>query len=276
MRFTREQINKTLQNKIAHKEPIIIGGAGLGIIAKCADRAGIDLIMAYNTGPFRMDGLLSFVGYMPYGDCNDITLTLGDQILGRVEKTPVIAGVGVADPYRKFKRNVQRMLEKGFSGITNVPTVGGAWSGEFRRDLEANGMGYAQEVKMIGYCAKNDIFTVAYCFDKEQIRAMAGAGADIVSPHVGGTAGGSIGFVGFGDMDRAVEKIQTMYEAAVSENPNVMVVAHGGPLNTSEAVSICLERTKVHGFIGASAFERIPVEESIVETVRRFKALSIR
>lgn len=274
--FTRKEINDRLRKKIAERQPIIVGGAGLGVVAKTANRAGIDLIMAYNTGPFRMDGMVSFVGYLPYGDCNQITIDLADQVLRGVVETPIIAGVGVADRNVRFERYVDQMIDLGYSGITNVPTAAGAWSGPFRKQLEANGFGFNKEVELIRYCDKQDIFSVAYAFDVEQVKAMVDAGVDAISPHVGGTSGGAVGFTNVVSMDYTIEQINRLYEAAVSENPNVIVFGHGGPLDSPEAVQTLFDRSPVHGFIGASSFERIPVEQALIRTVQDFKATRIR
>lgn len=273
--FSRKEIKNRLYEKIRGFQPIIVGGAGLGIIAKTANRAGIDLIMAYNTGPFRMDGLVSFLGYLPYGNCNEITVEMADRILRGVNDTPVIAGVGVADRNIRFERYVDKMIDLGYSGITNVPTASGAWSGPFRTQLEANGYGFEKELELIRYCDRQDIFSVAYTFDIEQVRRMVGAGVDIISPHVGGTSGGMIGFSDAVSMDEAIDKINEQYEAAIAENPDIIVLGHGGPLESPEMVQCLFDRSMVHGFIGASSFERIPVEKALVDTVHRFRETRI-
>lgn len=274
-KFTRSEINKNLKERIARKEPIILGGAGVGIIAKIADRAGIDIIMAYNTGPFRMDGNASCTGYLAYGDSNGMTLQLGRQIIDRVENTPVIGGIGAGDPYRNIDLLIEEMMNMGFSGITNVPTAG-VYDGKFGEEITNAGVGYPEEVKLVANCNKRDIFTVAYAFDTEQTKAMVGAGVDIISPHVRGTSGGTIGVKGVPSIDEACEATQKMYEAAVKENPEVIVVCHGGPFEGPSEVQQCFDKTDVHGFIGASSIERLPVEQAVGQVVKEFLDLRLR
>src|SRR5581483_11153382 len=172
-RFTRGEILERLAAVRARREPIVLGGAGIGLVAKAADRAGIDVLMAYNTGPFRMDGHGSLAGYLAYGDANAITIELGRRLL------PVVGGIGAADPYRDVTALVDEYLELGFSGITNVPTAG-LYDGTFRRHIDATGLGYAREVELVRLCRERDVFTVAYAFSPEEAAAMAGAGADVV------------------------------------------------------------------------------------------------
>lgn len=273
--FTRQEINKSLRAKIAKKEPIIMGGAGVGLIAKIADRAGIDIIMGYNTGPFRMDGHGSLSGYLAYGDSNQITLTLGEHLLKVVKNTPVIGGIGAADPYRNISKLIDEMIELGFSGITNVPTAG-LYNGAFRQQIDGTELGYPEEVKLIEMCNKKDVFTVAYVFSEEEARLMAEAGADIIGAHTGLTIGGTIGAVKALNLDEACEKTQKMCEAAKAVNPNVLVVSHGGPFEYVESVKYCLEHTDVDGYLGASSIERLPVEKAITDTINGFKALRLR
>ena len=182
--FARAEILERLRAVRARGEPIVLGGAGIGLVAKAADRAGIDVLMAYNTGPFRMDGHGSLAGYLAYGDANSITLELGRRLLPVVDDTPVVGGIGAADPYRNVARLVEEYVAIGFSGITNVPTAG-LYSGDFRRHIDATGLGYPREVELIRLCRERDIFTVAYAFSPEAAAAMAAAGADVVGAHVG-------------------------------------------------------------------------------------------
>lgn len=190
--FSRNEIKERLYTKRANRQPIVIGGAGVGLVAKVADRAGIDLIMAYNTGPFRMDGHGSLSGYLAYGDSNAMTLKLGDSILKVVENTPVIGGIGAADPYRDIDMLIDIMVDQGFSGITNVPTAG-LYDGNFRKQIDATKLGYPEEIKLVEMCHEKDVFTAVYVFCEEDAKAMAGAGADLIGTHVGLTLGGTIG-----------------------------------------------------------------------------------
>jgi predicted TIM-barrel enzyme len=271
-RFTRAEIHERLAGVLARGEPIVMGGAGIGLVAKAADRAGIDLIMVYNTGPFRMAGHGSLSGYLAYGDANAITLALGREILPVVEDTPVISGIGAADPYRDPGRLVDEMIELGFSGITNVPTAG-LYDGRFRAQIDATRLGYPREVELVHMCAERDVFTVAYVFTPEEAEAMSEAGADIVGAHVGLTTGGYIGAGEAVSLDEACRVVQSMYDAAAGVRNDVLVVAHGGPLEDPESVRVVLEQTPVHGYLGASSIERLPVERAIEEVVRAFKAL---
>jgi predicted TIM-barrel enzyme len=236
--FTRQQVNERLGAVIAAGRPIVMGGAGIGLIAKILDTTGIDIIMAYNTGPFRMDGHGSLAGYLAYGDSNQMTIDLG------------------------------------YSGITNVPTAG-LYDGRFREHIDATRLGYPEEIRLIAECRARDVFTVAYAFSPDEARAMAAAGADIVGAHVGLTVGGMIGAKAALDLEEACQATLAMYEAAVAERSDVIVVAHGGPFDTPANARRVLETTPVHGYLGASSIERLPVEDAIGRIVAEFKALPL-
>ena len=260
--FTRAQIHDRLRNVRAAGRPIIIGGAGIGLVAKAAEHGGIDLIMVYNTGPFRMAGHGSLAGYLAYGDSNSMTLELGREVLNAVTATPVIGGIGAADPFRDSSRLLDEMLAQGFSGITNVPTAG-LYDGAFRRHIDATGLGYPREVELIRMCRARDVFTVAYAFSPGEARAMAEAGADIVGAHVGLTSGGWIGAEAALDLEAACVATQEMVEAARAGRPDVLVVAHGGPFEDPTTVRRVLATTDVVGYLGASSIERLPVERAV-------------
>ncbi len=272
--FTRKEILDRLNAKIESKKPIIIGGAGIGLVAKIADQEKIDLIMGYNTGPFRMDGHGSLSGYLAYGDSNGMTLALGEHLLKVIKDTPLIGGIGAADPYRDIDKLIDKMMEMGFSGITNVPTTG-LYDGVFRQQIDATNLGYPEEVELVRKCNKKDIFTAVYAFNEEEAKAMAEAGADLIGAHVGLTLGGTIG-AGFAlELDKACERTQKMLEAARSVNPNIIVVCHGGPFDEPENVQYCFKHTDVNGFIGASSIERLPVEKAIANCIREFQNLKM-
>jgi predicted TIM-barrel enzyme len=273
-RFTRLEILERLRAVRGRGEPIIMGGAGIGLVAKAADRAGIDVLMTYNTGPFRMDGHGSLAGYLAYGDANAITMELGRRILPVVEKTPVVGGIGAADPYRDLRALVDEFIAAGFAGITNVPTAG-LYDGRFREQIEATNLGYAREVELIRSCREHDVFTVAYAFTPEEAGAMAAAGADIVGAHVGLTAGGMIGASDVAALDEACAATNAMSAAARAARADVLVVAHGGPLNDPESVAFAFSETDVDGYLGASSIERLPVEQAVGDIVRSFKALRL-
>lgn len=273
-RFTYEEVMDKLNAKRKAKKPIIIGAGGIGLIAKSADKAGIDLIMSYCTGPVRMNGNSGQLGYMGYVDSNGVTLEMGNKINDRVTNTPMVGGIGVGDPYRDIDRLIDEMMEIGFSGITNVPTVGGH-SGALRQIMEDNGIGYNGEVELIKKCHKKNIFTIAYAFDEEQVKAVVNAGADIVCPHVGVTADKAIKYTHMLTVELAAEKINRLYEVAVKENPNVIVACHGGPFVDPESVQKGFNLTKTEAFVGASTIERIPVEAAIYEAVQKFSSLKL-
>jgi predicted TIM-barrel enzyme len=274
-RFTRAEVLERLAAVRSRGEPVVLGGAGIGLVAKAADRAGIDVLMAYNTGPFRMDGHGSLAGYLAYGDANALTLELGRRLLPVVEQTPVVGGIGAADPYRDIGQLVDEYLAVGFSGVTNVPTAG-LYGGDFRRHIDATNLGYPREVELIRLCRERDVFTVAYAFSPGEAAAMAEAGADIVGAHVGLTSGGLIGAKEVPELDAACEATQRMLEAAVAARSDVLVVAHGGPFEDPESVRTAFERTDVHGYLGASSIERLPVEQAVAAVVRAFKSLPVR
>lgn len=273
--FTRSEILERLRNKIKNNQPIVMGGAGIGLVAKSADKAGIDILMAYNTGPFRMDGHGSLAGYLAYGDSNAITLQLARQILPVVQNTPVIGGIGAADPYRDIDRLIDEMVAIGFSGITNVPTAG-LYDGNFRRQIDDTHLGYPEEVKLIRMCREKDVFTVAYAFSPDECRAMAEAGADVIGTHVGLTIGGLIGSQKALGLEEACERTEEMVQAARAARPDVITVAHGGPFEDPKSVQVAFNKTTVNGYLGASSVERLPVEKAIMEVVRDFQNLHLK
>ena len=275
MAFSRASILGRLRRKIEAREPIVIGGAGIGLVAKVIDRAGIDIIMAYNTGPFRMDGHGSLAGYLAYGDSNAITLDLAAKILPVVENTPVIAGIGAADPYRNIDAFISTIMAAGFSGITNVPTAG-IYDGNFRKQIDGTGLGYPKEIELIGKCRARDIFTIAYAFNEDEAREMAHAGADIIGAHVGLTIGGMIGSSHAVDFEEACRRTEAMRRAAAAARADIIVVAHGGPFDDPESVQACFDKVDVHGFLGASSIERLPVEIALRQTVAAFAGLKLR
>jgi predicted TIM-barrel enzyme len=274
--FSRQEILDRLHEKIKTNQPIVMGGAGIGLVAKAADKAGIDLILAYNTGPMRMDGHGSFAGYLAYSDSNAVTMDLGRKILPVVEDTPVIAGIGAGDPYRDIGQLIKQMMDIGFSGIINVPTAG-VYGGEMRKHIDHTGLGYPKEIDLIRMCNERDIFSVAYVYDRDQAMKMAEAGVDIVSPHVGYTTGGMVAARHdiAPDLEKACELTEEMCSAARSVRNDVILISHGGPFNDPESVQYCFDHTSVHGYMGASSIERIPVEKAITEVVTQFRALKI-
>ncbi|HCS75067.1 MAG TPA: hypothetical protein DIW17_14485 [Clostridiales bacterium] len=272
--FKRVEINDRLHKKIEASKPIIIGGAGIGLVAKIADQEGIDLIMGYNTGPFRMDGHGSLSGYLAYGDSNGMTLTLGQHLLKVVKDTPLIGGIGAGDPFRDIDQLITQLVDMGFSGITNVPTAG-LYDGVFRRQIDSTNLGYPEEIKLVDKCNAKNIFTAVYAFSEDEAKAMAAAGADLIGVHVGLTLGGTIGAGYAIELKEACERTQKILEVARKENPDVIVVCHGGPFEYPESVQYCFDHTDVNGFIGASSIERLPVEKAIAECIHSFQDLKI-
>src|SRR6476646_5597481 len=231
--FTREQCLQRLHAQIAAGKPIIGGGAGTGISAKCAEAGGIDLIIIYNSGRYRMAGRGSLAGMMPYGDANAIVMDMAREVLPVARRTPVLAGVCGTDPFRLMPQFLGEVKRAGFTGVQNFPTVG-LIDGTFRTGLEETGMGYGLEVDMIGTASRRGFLTAPYVFDPDQAAAMAGAGADVLVPHMGLTTGGAIGAETALTLAECVPLIQGMHDAAKSVNPEILVLCHGGPIAEPE------------------------------------------
>jgi predicted TIM-barrel enzyme len=256
--------------------PIIGAGAGTGISAKCAEAAGADLIIIYNSGRYRMAGRGSLAGLMPYGDANALVVEMAREVLPIVCETPVLAGVCGTDPFRVMDRFLRELKQLGFSGVQNFPTVG-LIDGHFRESLEETGMGYDEEVEMIARAHDLDLLTCPYVFNEDQAKSMANAGADLLIAHMGLTTKGTIGARTALTLDQSVERIQAIREAAISIRPEILVLCHGGPIAEPNDAQYILSRTRgVCGFFGASSIERLPTERAITEQVSHFKKLNLR
>jgi predicted TIM-barrel enzyme len=276
MPITRSDALQRMREQIKHNKPIIGGGAGTGLSAKCAEAGGIDLIIIYNSGRFRMAGRGSLAGLMPYGDANQIVVEMGSEVLPIVKHTPVLAGVCGTDPFRLMDVFLPKLKRMGFSGVQNFPTVG-LCDGVFRQNLEETGMGYDLEVEMIRKAHEIDLITAPYVFSEKDAVDMALAGADILVAHVGLTTKGSIGAHTALTLDESVDLVQRIHDAGKKINPDVIVLCHGGPISDPEDAAYVLSRTKgVAGFFGASSIERLPTEIAITEQVRTFKSLIIK
>jgi len=253
---------------------VIIGaGAGTGLSAKCVEAGGVDLIIIYNSGRYRMAGRGSLAGLLPYGDANAIVVEMANEVLPVVKKTPVLAGVCGTDPFRVMPYFLRQLKELGFAGVQNFPTVG-LFDGTFRQNLEETGMGFDLEVEMIHMAHELDLLTAPYVFNPDEARAMAQAGADVLVPHMGLTTKGSIGAHTALTLDQCVERIQAMHDAAKSVKSDILVLCHGGPIAEPEDAAYVLARTQgVVGFFGASSMERLPTEVAITENTKRFKQL---
>lgn len=270
---TRSQILDRLRAQAAAGTPIIGGGAGTGITAKSAEAGGIDLLVIYNSGRFRMAGRGSLSGLLAYGDANAIVMDMANEVLPVVNSTPVIAGVNGTDPFRVMPHFLEQIKAIGFAGVQNFPTVG-LIDGVFRANLEETGMGYGHEVDMVRMAHEMDLLTTPYVFDVDQAEAMARAGADILVPHMGLTTSGTIGAQTAMSLDEAAEKVQALADAAKRVNPDILCLCHGGPIAGTEDAQYILDNTDgVVGFYGASSIERFPTETGIRQQTEAFKAL---
>lgn len=272
-RIPRQQILDTFRAKIARGEPIIGGGAGTGLSAKGEEAGGIDLIVIYNSGRYRMAGRGSLAGLLAYGNANEIVLDMAKEVLPMVRRTPVLAGVNGTDPFMLRDHFLQQLIAVGFSGVQNFPTVG-LIDGSFRANLEETGMGYGLEVDMIRAAAELDLLTTPYVFDETSAADMARAGADILVPHMGLTTGGAIGAETALTLADCVPRINAWAEAARRVKPDIIVLCHGGPIAQPEDAQYILDHCpEVNGFYGASSMERLPVEGALVEQTKKFKAI---
>jgi predicted TIM-barrel enzyme len=271
--FTRDECLQRLRAQIASGKPIIGGGAGTGISAKCAEAGGIDLIIIYNSGRFRMAGRGSLSGMMPYGDANHIVMEMAREVLPVVKHTPVLAGVCGTDPFRMMSHFLREVQNVGFSGVQNFPTVG-LIDGTFRQGLEETEMDYGLEVDMIRQANQLGLLTCPYVFNPDEAVAMAKAGADVLIPHMGLTTKGSIGAKSALTLEEAARRCQAMHDAAKQAKPDLLVLCHGGPISEPEDAQYILDHTQgIVGFFGASSIERLPTELAITGCVRRFKEM---
>jgi predicted TIM-barrel enzyme len=277
MQFDRQESLERLRETVANGEPVIGAGAGTGISAKFAERGGVDLLIIYNSGRYRMNGRGSLAGLLPYGDANEIVVEMGHEVLPVVEDTPVLAGVNGTDPFRQMDVFIEDLQRRGFSGVQNFPTVGLIdEDSQFRQNLEETGMGYDQEVEMIREASDRGMLTCPYVFDEQQAREMTEAGADVVVAHMGLTTSGDIGAETSLDLDTAAERVQSIRDAVVDVDEDAMVICHGGPIAWPDDAEYVLQHTEgVVGFFGASSIERLPTEEAIQNQAREFKEIDL-
>jgi predicted TIM-barrel enzyme len=269
-RIARTELLKRLRAKVARGEPIIGGGAGTGLSAKCEEAGGIDLIVIYNSGRYRMAGRGSLAGLLAYGNANEIVCDMAREVLPVVRNTPVLAGVNATDPFMIPDQFLRRLIDLGFSGVQNFPTVG-LIDGTFRANLEETGMGYGLEVDFIARAARADMLTTPYVFNEDEARAMTKAGADIVVCHMGLTTGGAIGAETALKLQDCVEPINRWTAAARKQRRDVLVLCHGGPIATPEDARFILQHCPgCDGFYGASSMERLPTEVALTETTQAF------
>src|SRR5215467_12459159 len=267
----RDTLLARLRTKVKEGKPVIGAGAGTGLSAKCAEAGGADLIIIYNSGRYRMAGRGSLAGLMPYGDANQIVVEMANEVLPVVQRTPVLAGVCGTDPFRRMDYFLPQLRDMGFAGVQNFPTVG-LIDGVFRQNLEETGMGFDLEIEMIRKARGLDMLTCPYVFDETQARQMADAGADVLVAHMGLTTNGSIGARTALSLEQASLRVQSIRNAAVASNPEILVICHGGPIAEPPDVEYILSHTSgVQGFFGASSIERLAVEGAISEQTRAFK-----
>ena len=273
---SRGEILQRLRAKVAAGQPIIGGGAGTGISAKLSEAGGIDLLVIYNSGRFRMGGRGSLAGLMPYGDANAIVMDMAREVLPVVKETPVLAGVCGTDPFRVMTLFLKEVAAVGFAGVQNFPTVG-LLDGTFRANLEETGMGFGLEVDMIRMAGELELLTTPYAFNSDEAAALAEAGADILIPHMGLTTKGTIGAQTARTLEESARAVQDMHDAARRVKEDVLVLCHGGPIAEPEDAQYILDHTEgIVGFYGASSMERLPVEPAITGRVREFTQLRFR
>jgi predicted TIM-barrel enzyme len=273
--YTRDEVLKRLKNKLATGRIIVAAGAGTGISAKFEEEGGADLILVFNSGLYRMHGLGSLSGWMAYGNANEVSLQLGERyVLPIVKEVPVICSVNGTDPTMVMEVFLKKLKEVGFSGINNFPTIG-MIDGNFRAALEDTGMGYDKEVAVTALAHKIGLFTTAYAFTPDEARRMAEAGCDVLLAHVGLTVGGAIGASKTMSLDEAAERTRGMADAAKDVNPDIIILCHGGPISTPAAVENILKKVPIHGFVGASSMERLPVEKGIRDATSAFGVIKL-
>lgn len=272
--FDRATLMARFQDMAARGQPIIGGGAGTGISAKCEEAGGIDMIVIYNSGRYRMAGRASSAGLLAYGNANQIVQEMALEVLPVVKHTPVLAGVNGTDPFVIMPKLLRELKDLGFSGVQNFPTVG-LIDGTFRVSLEETGITYADEVEMIRLAHEMDMLTTPYVFSAEEAVAMTEAGADIIVAHMGVTVGGTIGAASAKTLDESVRLIDDWAAAARKVRDDVLVLCHGGPIATPEDAAYVMRASKqCHGFYGASSMERLPTEIALTEQIRQFKAIT--
>ena len=274
-RFERNALMEKFQDMKRRRIPIVGGGAGTGLSAKCEEEGGIDLIVIYNSGRYRMAGRGSLSGILAYGNANEIVMEMAREVLPVTKKTPVLAGVNGTDPFCMFDHFLDQLKAVGFSGIQNFPTVG-LIDGIFRANLEETGMSYGLEVDLIRLARSKDMLTTPYVFNAGEAEAMARAGADIIVCHLGLTTGGSIGSKTALKLTDCPALVDEWAEAALKVNRDAIIIVHGGPVSMPEDAQYILDNTKnCHGFYGASSMERLPTELALVEQTKAFKALKL-
>ena len=275
MRFNREEVIENLNNRINDGELILAAAAGNGLMARVEEKAGADVIIVYNSGQYRMNGIASIAGNLPIGDANQIVYDMGrTQILNMARKTPVVAGIYGVDPTRDMEDFLASLAAIGYSGVINFPTIG-KLSGPIRQELEQVGLGFRREVESLMLAKKLGFFTMAYCYNPEEAEMLAEADIDIIVSHVGLTAGGDVGVTKASPLDTAIEKTQSILSAAKRVKPSIIPMCHGGPIVSAADVEKVVRNTVAVGFVAASSVERLPVEGAVGDTVRALKSITL-
>jgi predicted TIM-barrel enzyme len=273
-RFARQELLSKYAEMVRRRQPIIGGGAGTGLSAKCEEAGGVDLIVIYNSGRYRMAGRGSLSGLLAYGNANDVVMDMAKEVLPIVKKTPVLAGVNGTDPFCVFDTFLDNIAAVGFSGVQNFPTVG-LIDGNFRQNLEETGITYALEVEMVRLAHAKDLLTTPYVFDTQQAEVMTRAGADIIVAHMGLTTGGAIGAGTALTLEACIPHIDAIAQAALDVRADIIVLCHGGPIAEPADAAWVLSRTRhCHGFYGASSMERLPTEKAIIGQTQDFKRIT--
>lgn len=274
--YGRQEVLERLRAEIKKGKPIVAAGAGIGLSAKFAEAGGADLIIIYNSGLYRMDGLPSIAGYMPFGDANAVVKEMGlRHVLPVVRRAPVIAGICAYDLTRDMETFLKELLAVGFSGVINFPTVGRI-DGDFRGTMEDLGMSYKRETEVMGLAGSLGFFTMAYVFNPEDSKMMAEKGIDAVVAHMKTTTGGTVGSKRPMTLEEAAKRCDQIFKAALAAKPDIICLAHGGPIEGPEATEYIYQQTQAVGFVGASSIERIPVEEAIQKVTKKFKSQKIK
>ncbi|GAA1566211.1 MULTISPECIES: phosphoenolpyruvate hydrolase family protein [Kribbella] len=267
---SRTELLARLRQKVADGRPIIGGGAGTGLSAKCAEAAGLDFVVIYNSGRYRMAGRSSMAGLMPYGDANAIVMEMGTEVLPVTDQLPVMAGVCGTDPFRDIPRFLDQVRAAGFAGVQNYPTVC-LFDGMIRANLEETGLGFYREVEMIAAARERELVTLAYVHSEDEATAMTEAGADILVPHMGLTTSGMIGAQTALTLDDSVDLVTRLRDAVFAVDPDRLVICHGGPIATpADAAHILAKVDGIVGFLGASSMERLPTEVAMVNHMRSY------
>jgi predicted TIM-barrel enzyme len=274
LQHTRGEVIARIKAEIDAGRFLLMQGAGIGLIARLVEQAGVDLIAVYNTGYYRMNGWASIYGTLPIGNANDVVLDLARQIVPVVKEVPLIGGIYAHDPTRDHETSLRQVKAAGFSGIINVPTIGRI-DGTYRQDLESVGISFQREVDLMSRALDHDLYTVAYVYTPREAAMMAAAGVDMIVGHVGLTGGGDVGATNAIPLENAARELQAMFDAIRAVRSGAVLLSHGGPIISPEDADYISQNTSALGFVGASSIERIPVEPTVKEVTRRFKAIKL-